>query len=164
MSEDTGVTSTTEEADSQEPTFAAITSQEEFDKAIQARIARERAKFPNYDQLQADSAELGKIRESQKTEAQKAQDELDQAKRELADERLARTRAEVAAEKGIPANLLTGSTREELEASAEALIQFRGEQGTQRTPRPDPNQGKPAGTALTNGDQFAAFFETQLGG
>ena len=36
-------------------------------------------------------------------------------------------RSEVAADKGVPSSLLTGSTREELEASADALIEFRGE-------------------------------------
>ena len=35
-------------------------------------------------------------------------------------------RAEVAAAKGIPAGLLTGTTQAELEASADALLAFRG--------------------------------------
>lgn len=70
---------------------------------------------------------LAEIEESQKTEAQKAQEALEQAQRELAETRLQAARAEVAASKGVPVELLSGGTREELEAAADALIAFRGE-------------------------------------
>lgn len=131
MSEQTASTTGTEETNSQgqdgAKEFEAITSQEDFDKAIQARIARERAKFADYEQLKADAAELSKIRESQKTAEEKQQEALAAAQRELADLRAAKDRAEVAAAKGVPAGLLAGSTREELEAAADALIQFKGD-------------------------------------
>lgn len=135
MPEQTGGTTTTEETDSQQPkeqekTFEPISSQEDFDKAIQARIARERAKFADYDELKTAKAELDTIRESQKTEAQKQQEELEAARQELAAARLTAARAEVAATKGISLDLvskLAGSTKEELEAAADALIEFRGE-------------------------------------
>lgn len=70
---------------------------------------------------------LSEIEESQKTEAQKAAEALEKAHRELAEVTLAKTRAEVAAAKGVPAALLIGGTQEELEAAADALIEFRGE-------------------------------------
>lgn len=124
-----------EQQQEQPKEFQAIESQEDFDKAIQARIARERAKFADYDQVKADAAELAKIRESQKTEAQKAADRQAELERENAELKVAKLRAEVAEAKSdpakgliIPASLLSGSTQEELEASAAALIAFRGEQ------------------------------------
>ena len=136
MSEQTAPTTGTEETNSQgqdgAKEFEAITSQEDFDKAIQTRIARERAKFADYEQVKADAAELSKIRESQKTADQKQQEALAAAQRELADLRIAKDRAEVAAAKGVPAGLLSGSTRDELEAAAEALIQFKGEAAPQK--------------------------------
>lgn len=140
MAEETAQTTGTEETTNeqqqeQSKEFQAITSQEDFDKAIQARIARERAKFADYDQAKADAAELSKIRESQKTEAQKASERQAELERENAELRVAKLRADVAEAKSdpakgliIPASLLTGSTQEELEASAAALIAFRGEQ------------------------------------
>jgi len=70
---------------------------------------------------------LAEIEEAQKTEAQKQQEALERAQKELADVTAAKVRAEVAAAKGVPAALLNGSTQEELEASADALIAFRGE-------------------------------------
>ena len=136
MSEQTAHTTGTEEANSQgqeQPKeFEAITSQEDFDKAIQARIARERAKFADYEQLKADAGELSKIRESQKTAEQKQQEALAAAQKELADLRVAKDRAEIAAEKGVPVGLLTGTTRDEIAAAAEALIQFKGDAAQQK--------------------------------
>lgn len=149
----TGMEETTnEQQQEQSNEFQAIESQEEFDKAIQARIARERAKFADYDQVKADAAELAKIRDSQKTEAQKQQDALDKAQRELAELSVAKTRAEVAAAKGVPAALLSGSTQEELEASADALIQFKGQQA--RMPAV-PSEGKQPSQKKTTADLFA---------
>lgn len=130
MSEQTAPTEGTEDTNGQNQDgkeFQAITSQEDFDKAIQARIARERSKFSDYDELKAKAEKFAEWEDAQKTEAQKAQEALEQAQKELAETRLKAARAEVAAEKGVPVELLSGSTREELEASAEALIAFRGE-------------------------------------
>lgn len=130
MAEETTQTTGTEEIDergTETKEFQAITSQEDFDKAIQARIARERAKFMNYDEGQAAIAKLKEFEESQKTEAQKAQERLDAAEKRASELELKATRAEIAAAKGVPVELLSGGTQEELEASADALIAFRGE-------------------------------------
>lgn len=154
--------SATEETNSQsqEPKFEAITSQEDFDKAIQARLARERAKFQGFDQFKADSAELAKLRDSQKTDEQKQQDTLRQVQEELAQERSARLRAEVASTKGVPASLLTGGTKEELEDSADALIQFRGESGGKKLHLP--NEGK--NPSSRQGDSVGEEFVNELFG
>lgn len=121
--------------------FTAITSQEDFDKAIQSRIARERAKIPtDYDELKANAAKFNEWQESQKTEAQKQAERTAELERENAELKAGKTRAEVAAAKGVPSELLSGSTKEELEASADALIKFRGEQGSK--PLHVPNEGK----------------------
>lgn len=107
--------------------FQAITSQEDFDNAIKARIARERAKIPaDYDELKAKAAKFAEWEESQKTEAQKQQEALAEAQAQLAALTVAKTRAEVAAAKGVPVELLSGSTQEELEIAADALIAFKG--------------------------------------
>jgi hypothetical protein len=62
---------------------------------------------------------------------------------QLADERAARYRAEVAAEKGLTAQQaarLAGATRDELLADADALLQLFPA-AAPRTPVPDPSQG-----------------------
>lgn len=77
----------------------------------------------------ADKAKrLDALEESQKTELQKLADRAEAAEAR-SNELEARTiRAEVAAAKGVPANLLTGSTKEEMEAAADALVAFKGKQ------------------------------------
>lgn len=166
MAEETALTTGTEETNGQgaeaAKEFQAITSQEDFDKAIQARIARERAKIPtDYEELKSAKAELDKIRESQKTEAEKVQERLDAAERRAVELELKATRAEVAAAKGVPVELLSGGTQEELEASADALIAFRGEQKTAPSSSAIGRANTTAG-ATTTADSFAAFIEGQL--
>ena len=166
MSEQTAHTTGTEETNSQEQEaakeFQAITSQEDFDKAIQARIARERAKIPaDYDDLKAKAAKLAEIEAANQTEAEKAAARADAAEKRAIELELRATRAEVAAAKGVPADLLAGSTQEELEASADALIQFRGEQGK---PRLVVGSEGTAGKATTSPRaQFAELIKTQIG-
>lgn len=103
---------------------------------------------------------LAEIEEAQKTEAQKVQERLDAAERRAAELELKATRAEVAAAKGVPANLLTGSTQAELEASADALLEFRGAQEQQKLIVP--NEGKTSALPL-NGDGLEQSLKKALG-
>lgn len=113
----------------EQPAEEPTTEAQETDWKAEARKWEARAK-ENHSKAKAheDAARrLAEIEESQKTEAQKAQERLEAAEKRAAELELKATRAEVAAETGVPVSLLTGSTREEIAASAEALIQFRGE-------------------------------------
>lgn len=143
------------------PEFKAPSSQEELDRIIQERIARERKRFADYDDLKAKADKLTKIEEANKTEAEKAAARAEAAEKRAAELEVKALRAEVAAAKGVPVSLLTGSTQEELEAAADALIEFRGEQ-----------KAAPSSSALgrvntqkvkaSTADQFAAFMNEQL--
>ncbi|WP_052961363.1 MULTISPECIES: hypothetical protein [unclassified Leucobacter] len=160
-----GTTTTTEETTNEQVTetteFEAITSQEEFDKRIQSRIARERGKFPDYDELKAKAEKFDQIEDEKKTDTQRTNDRIAELERENAGFKAAQMRADVAREKSdpekgihVPAELLTGSTREELEASADALIQFKGESaGRQRTVIP--GEGTRPTANQSTAEQFA---------
>lgn len=91
---------------------------------------------------------LAEIEEAQKSEAQKLADRLAAAEAKAQAAELKALRADVAAAKGVPAGLLTGTTQEELEAAADALIAFRGE-APKLPPAPPAtgqgNVGKPIG-------------------
>lgn len=110
-----------------EETFKAPASQEELDRIIQARLDRERKRFSDYDDIKAKAAKYAELEEANKTEAQKTADRLAAAEKRAAELEAKALRSEVAAAKGVPSALLTGSTQEELEAAADALIAFRGE-------------------------------------
>lgn len=163
MSEDITADAGEHTDESTETQFKAPASQEELDRIIQSRLARERKQLPaDIDELRAKAARLAEIEEANKTEAEKTAERLAAAEKRAADFEVKALRAEVAAAKGVPAALLTGNTEEELEAAADALIAFRGEQ----------KPAVPSSTSLgrvnkntvkgSTGDQFADFFTTQL--
>ena len=140
--------------------FAAITSQEAFDAAIQARIARERSKFADYDEVKAKADKLAEIEAANLTEAEKTAARLEAAEKRAAELEIKASRAEVAAEKGVPAELLSGSTREELEASADALIAFKGVPASGPYV---PAEGKSSPALALNGDGIEATLRQKLG-
>lgn len=100
-----------------------------YEEAIgHSRTWEQRAK-----ENKAAADELTQLKEAQKTDEQKRQEREAERDRELAELKADKLRSEVAEaksdpEKGIhvPAHLLRGSTREELEKSADELIKFKG--------------------------------------
>lgn len=89
--------------------FTPITTQEDLDKVIGARLARERDKYADYDDLKAAASKLAAA------EARLAQIDAQAA--------LDKIRNDVAQEAGVPADLLRGSTKDELTAHASALAE-----------------------------------------
>jgi ATP-dependent Clp protease ATP-binding subunit ClpA len=142
--------------------FAAPASQEELDRIIQARLDRERKKYGDYDDLKARAAKLAEIESANQTEAEKVQARLDAAEKRASELEAKALRSEVAAAKGVPVALLTGSTQEELEAAAEALIAFRGEQKPAGPSSSSLNRVNSNTVKGSTGDQFADFFTSKL--
>lgn len=111
--------------------FEPINTQEEFDQRIKERIDRAEAKvrgeYADYDDLKAAAAS-----------AQKSAEELAALKKEKADreaaEELRKVAQEVAEEAKVPASLLRGSTREELEAHAKAIAEEYGKRAAPKVP------------------------------
>lgn len=73
------------------------------------------------------ASKYDEVVESQKTEAQKSAERLAEAERLAHESKIRAVRAEVAALKGVPPELLSGTTEAEVEESATALLKFRGE-------------------------------------
>ena len=106
-----------------------------------AALKSERAARAAAEKAAADAlAKVKAFEDAQKTESEKQAERLAEFERENAELKSAKTRAEVAAAKGVPAALLSGSTQEELEASADALIAFKGDLQPQKLIVP--NEGK----------------------
>lgn len=96
------------------PEFKAIETQEELDKIIETRLARERRKFEDYDQLKELAAKASGL-EEQLASVVSERDGL------RAEKDLQVLVGEVAKKTGVPASALRGSTREELESHAGQL-------------------------------------------
>lgn len=126
------------------PGLAALKSEREAKAAAEKRAAAAEARIKEFE-------------DAQKSESEKQAERLAEIERENAELKSAKTRAEVAAAKGVPAALLTGSTQEELEAAADALIAFRGDAPAPRLHIP--NEGKsPEGALGIQSDlEFANF-------
>ncbi|MBO1739674.1 hypothetical protein [Leifsonia sp. TF02-11] len=95
----------------------------------------------------ADKAKrFDEIEESTKTELQKAQEAAAQAAAEAQQARLDALRARTAATAGVPEDLLVGSTEDELAASVQRLLAFKGATEQPAAPRSS-GADAPAGAA-----------------
>lgn len=106
-----------------------INDQAGFDELVKSRLERERSKFADYDELKAKVDTLAKERDEATAKAEKAladftQLQADQkaaAEKAERERELGQWRDDVAKATGVPADVLVGSTREELEQFAEKL-------------------------------------------
>ncbi|WP_029925485.1 DUF4355 domain-containing protein [Nocardia otitidiscaviarum] len=146
----------------QQPAEKTLT-QADVDRIVAKRLAQQkREHFADYDDLKAAAAELQQIKDANKSESQKLSDELAALKTQLAEkdqalqqEALKSLRAEVAAAKRVPANRLHGTTKEELEADADAyLAELATVTETVKPNRKPPATGLKSGASST-GDASA---------
>ncbi|WP_280429136.1 hypothetical protein [Nocardia brasiliensis] len=136
--------------------FQAITSQEDLDRIIQTRLARQEAKYADYNTLKEKAGKFDQAEAEKLSEIEKASQRAEQAEKLVAEMQLDKLRRDVADAKGIPAKLVTGTTQEEMEAAADALISWRGVVPDQVPnsspgPRPNPQQGTPSQTNKPSG-------------
>lgn len=127
-------------------------TQEQIDDIVEKRLAREREKFADYDDLKKQVAALAdekkKLEEAGKSDTEKVTEQLTALQKQLEEEKQARERSEaeslrlrVATAKGLTeaqARRLQGSTQEELEADADDLIKSFGG-------KKDDSDAKPSG-------------------
>lgn len=120
--------------------FTPIETQEAFDAAIRDRIARERAKFADYDELKAKAERFDEAEEARKSDLERANEriaELEGAAREREEaDRLSALRSKVAEATGVPAELISGADEDSMTESAKAIAAF-----AKATVPPAPNVG-----------------------
>ena len=123
MSDNATVT-TQENGEGQIRTF----TQEEVNAIVGKRLAEEKGKYSDYEEIKAKAAKYDEAEEANKSELQKAVERANNLEAELAgikkSEEIRSTREKIATETGIPAHLLTGETEEACKAQAEAIKAF----------------------------------------
>lgn len=123
-------------------------SQSDLDRIIADRLSRERAKFADYDDLKAAADRLEQIEQENKSEAEKQADLIAELKSKVTDyetrDQIAEWKSEVSGSTGVPANVLAGTTLEEIQEHAETLKPFIAESTTPTKPAPliVPAEGK----------------------
>lgn len=123
-----------------------------------------REKYADYDALKAKAAQFDQLQENSKSELQKAQDSEKQLRNELDALKKANAardaRDKVAAEKKVPASLLTGDTEEACRAQADAILAFAKPEGYPNLP--DGGEPEHQGGAGTTADHFAEWFNEAI--
>lgn len=109
-------------------------TQEQLNAILAEEKRKHSEKYGDYDDLKAKADRLDQQETESQTELQKAIARAEKAEQDLVQEKTDREKSErealsatVAAEKGVPVKNISGATREELEASADELISWRGE-------------------------------------
>ena len=115
----------TEQVEKTAPAGKTFT-QAEMDAIIGDRLARERAKYADYNEVKAKAAKYDEVEEAQKTELQKTVEERDALKAQVeklnAEKEHAKAVADAATKYGVDASLLSRMTGD-VEANAEFLKQ-----------------------------------------
>jgi len=151
----------TPSGDGGENNFTPITSQDDLNRIIGERVARVKSQYADYEDLKTKASAFDEAEQARLSDLDKAIKRAEKAEKESQALKFNQLRFEVASDKSVPANLLSGSTKAELEASADALIEFAGAQTKARAPMPNPTQGRNAPHAL-NGDGLEEMLRQKL--
>lgn len=100
-------------------------TQEQVDQIVERRLAKERGKYKDYDELKSKAMRLDEMENAGKSELDKLKESNAALRKQIDDAAAEKQHAEwvseVAKDKGVPAELLRGSTKDELEAHADLL-------------------------------------------
>lgn len=127
-------------------------TQADVDRIVQERLARDRARFSDYDELRRAADELAELKAKDETELQAAVRRAETAERERDETKGIALRLQVAIDKGltpVQAKRLVGKTREELEADADDLLEAFGGK------KADAGDGEPGGDPKGDGGKPA---------
>ncbi|MBP2057006.1 vacuolar-type H+-ATPase subunit I/STV1 [Lactobacillus colini] len=112
-------------------------TQEELDQVVKERVARERAKYSDYDDLKTKAGKFDEIEEANKSELEKLTETNQKLQSQIDNFNKANTLREaqdkVAAETGLPLSVvktLSGKNVDELTQSAKTILDFNKNQGS----------------------------------
>lgn len=137
--------------------FTPITSQEQLNRLVGERINAVKSQYADYADLKEKAAKFDEAENKNKTELQRATEERDAAIKERDRLRHTQLQLDVGAAKGLTpgqAKRLVGSTKEELEADADAFkADLAGAGGGKPAPpKPNAGQGRGGETPASGGD------------
>lgn len=103
-------------------------NQDEVNAIVADRLAREKAKYEDYEAIKAKAEKYDELEEANKSELQKASERVASLEAELETvrktEAVRAIRDKVSADTGIPASLLTAETEDACIAQANAIKEF----------------------------------------
>ena len=138
------------------PSCGPGTSQASLDKIVQTRLARERNKYTDYEDLKAKAAKFDEIVEANKTELEKAVERAEAAETQLREATALSEKLGILAEFQIPTDyqeLLTATDPEGLRAQASKIQDLLKPRGAVI-----PNEGKQPSGRVGSGDPLRDAF------
>lgn len=129
-------------------------TQADVDRIVAGRVA----KYSDYAELKDKAAKYDEVVEANKSELEKAQERVNSLQSQVDKLQSDAVRYEVSQATGVPANLLTGATKEDCEAQAKAILDFS---------KPSyypvvPDGGEPkVTTGKSTREQFAEWLDSQ---
>lgn len=135
-------------------------TQADVDRIVTNRLS----KYSDYDELKEKAAKFDEAEEASKSELQKAIDKANSLQAELdglkKESEIRQVRDEVSQETGVPASLLTASTKEECEAQAKAIAEYKA-QNAPAYPAVKDGGDPHINAKRTTRDQFADWLNSQ---
>lgn len=153
--------------------FKPITSQEELNDALKARLDRERAKFKDYADLKAKATKLDEIERANMSELEKVNGQLNDVASERDTSRQEALRLRKAIEHGLSLEdadlFLTGSDEDTLDAQAKRLATRAAEQAASEAERKKknpivPKEGTSTQSGTTTEEEDREFARSFFGG
>lgn len=139
---ETDTTTETAETGDTTPEETQVTNSHDLGDGGKNAIAAEREARKQAEKRAAAAEKAVKeYADRDKTELEKAVERAAEAEKRAAAAESQALRSNIAAAKGVPASSLTGTTEEELTASADALIAWRDQQVTPPAPKRSPTSG-----------------------
>lgn len=138
-------------------------TQDEVNSIVGKRVAEERAKFGDYDELKKRAAEFDKLKSGNETELEKTVKKLNDLQKKIdgmeREKTVSAIRQKVADEKKVPVSLLYGTTEEDCNKQADLILDF-----SKKSTYPELKDGgetSPTPSGKTR-DQFAAWFDKAI--
>jgi len=113
-------------------------------------------------ELVAARDERDALKQAQMTEAEKVAENARKAEERAVKAERDAARYKIAAEKGVPAQLLAGDDEKEMRASADALIEFAKKSGGNPGPIVDPSQGSRETKLVSSADEGRAEAQRRI--
>lgn len=138
-------------------------TQAELDAIVGERLARERAKYADYETMKEKAGKYDAAEEASKSELQKATEKVAalqaQVDKMVSADKVRQVREKVAKDMKVPASLLSADTEEACKAQAQAILDFAKPAGY-----PEVKNGgeKPHAASSSARDQFANWFNSTV--
>ena len=105
-------------------------TQADVDAIIEGRLAREKQKYADYEDLKEKAGKYEVLKNSSKTEAEKTAEQIADLQKQLEgltkEKTVSQARSKVAAEMKVPVELLTGEDEETCKKQAKAILNYPG--------------------------------------